>query len=199
MVAHSSSADARRREIVERAADLFDERGYHGTNLEDVAAAVGLRKASLYHYFRSKDDILKLIHEDFLTWTMRREEQRRSYDLPAGQHLLEIIADTLEVLAQRPGHIRVFVEHYRELDQETRDRITEERARYTQMVEDVIRSGVATGAFRPMDPRLAVLALFGACNWAYQWYRSTDGQEPRDMAYAIWDLLMRGVHARAGD
>lgn len=197
MSASDTPADTRRREIVKRSADLFEERGYHGTNLEEVAAAVGLRKASLYHYFRSKDDILKLIHEDFLAWTMRREEQRRAYDLPPSQHLLEIIADTLEVLADRPGHIRVFVEHYRELDGETRGRITEERARYTQMVEDVIRGGIETGAFRPMDPRLAVLALFGACNWAYQWFRPQNGEEPRDMAYAIWDLMMRGVGAPA--
>jgi hypothetical protein len=47
-----------------------------------------------------------------------------------------------------------------------------------------------------MDPRLASLALFGACNWAYQWYYPVAGDEPRAMAYAIWDLLMRGIRAR---
>jgi len=197
MTENSAPADKRRREIVERAAELFEERGYHGTSLEDVAAAVGLRKASLYHYFRGKDDILKLIHHDFLAWTMQREEQRRAYDLPPGQHLLEIISDTLEVLARRRGHVRVFIEHYRELDDDTREHIEKERAHYAQMVEEVIERGVETGAFRPMDPRLAVLALFGACNWAYQWYHPSDGDEPRAMAYALWDLLMRGVHARA--
>ncbi len=196
MASATGPGEERRREIVDQAAALFDRRGYHGTSLEDVAAAVGLRKASLYHYFRGKDDILKLIHEDFLEWTMHREDQRRSYDLPPAQHLLEIISDTLEVLARRPGHIRVFIEHYRELDDATREHIAGERARYTRMVEDVIRAGVDSGAFRPMDPRLATLALFGACNWAYQWYRPSDQDEPREVAYALWDLLMRGVRAR---
>jgi TetR/AcrR family transcriptional regulator, cholesterol catabolism regulator len=196
MVDNSAPADRRRREIVEQAATLFEEHGYHGTSLEDVAAAVGLRKASLYHYFRGKDDILKLIHHDFLEWTMKREEQRRAYDLPPGQHLLEIISDTLEVLARRRGHVRVFIEHYRELDDVTRDHMAKERARYTRMVEEVIAHGVETGAFRPMDTRLAVLALFGACNWAYQWYHPAEGDEPRAMAYALWDLLVRGVAAR---
>jgi len=196
MTASSGAADGRRQQIVDEAAALFNARGYHGTSLEDVAAAVGLRKASLYHYFRGKDDILKLIHEDFLAWTMQREEQRRSYDLPPGQHLLEIISDTLEVISRRPGHVRVFVEHYRELDETTRDHIVGERERYAKMVEDVIRGGVESGAFRPMDPRLAMLALFGACNWAYQWYRPKEGDEPRQMAYALWDLMMRGVRER---
>lgn len=196
MSATRGPADERRKEIVDQAAALFNARGYHGTSLEDVAAAVGLRKASLYHYFRGKDDILKLIHEDFLTWTMQREEQRRAYGLPPGQHLLEIIADTLEVLSRRPGHIRVFIEHYRELDETTRTHIAEERERYAGMVEDVIRSGIEKGVFRPVDPRLGMLALFGAVNWAYQWYRPKEGDEPRQMAYALWDLLMRGVRSR---
>ena len=196
MTATSGPADERRKEIVDQAASLFNTRGYHGTSLEDVAAAVGLRKASLYHYFRGKDDILKLIHEDFLAWTMQREEKRRAYDLPPGQHLLEIISDTLEVLSLRPGHVRVFIEHYRELDETTRAHIVRERERYAGMVEDVIRAGVESGAFRPMDPRMAVLALFGAINWAYQWYRPAHGDEPRQMAYALWDLLMRGVRSR---
>jgi TetR/AcrR family transcriptional regulator, cholesterol catabolism regulator len=188
-------ADARRREIVEQAAALFDARGYFGTNLEDVAAAVGLRKASLYHYFTGKDDILRLIHTDFLAWTMEREERRRAYDLPPAQHLLEIVSDTLEVIGRRPGHVRVFIEHYRDLDDETRRHIVAERERYTTMVEEVIRQGVETGAFRPMDPRLGVLALFGACNWSYQWYRPSDEESPRDTAMALWDILMRGVSA----
>jgi len=192
----TAPANRRRREIVERAAELFEDRGYHGTSLDDVAAAVGLRKASLYHYFRGKDDILQLIHHDFLAWTMSREEQRRAYELPPGQHLLEIISDTLEVIARRRGHVRVFIEHYRELDDESREHIAAERARYARMVEEVIARGIERGAFRPMDTRLAVLALFGACNWAYQWYHPTDGDEPRQMAYALWDLLMRGVGPR---
>lgn len=196
MTATSGPADERRQQIVDRAAALFEARGYHGTSLEDVATAVGLRKASLYHYFRGKDDILKLIHEDFLAWTMHREEQRRAYGLPPGQHLLEIISDTLEVLARRPGRVRVFIEHYRELDDTTRGHIVRERERYAGMVEDVIRAGVESGAFRRMDPRMGMLALFGATNWAYQWYRPADDEEPRAMAYALWDLLMRGVRAR---
>jgi AcrR family transcriptional regulator len=194
----SLPADLRRREIVEQAAALFEANGYYGTNLEDVAAAVGLRKASLYHYFGGKDEILRSIHQDFLTWTMEREERRRAYGLPPAQHLLEIVSDTLEIIAQRPGHVRVFIEHYRDLDDETREHVVAERARYTSMVEEVIRNGVESGAFRPMDPRLGVLALFGACNWTYQWYRAASGESPRDTAMAVWDVLMRGVQAAPG-
>jgi len=51
-------AGGRRAEIVEIAARLFDRHGYHSTSMDDIAEAVGLRKPSLYHYFKSKDQIL---------------------------------------------------------------------------------------------------------------------------------------------
>jgi AcrR family transcriptional regulator len=190
-------AQKRRREIVESAARLFDERGYFGTSLDDVAQAVGLRKATLYHYFRGKDEILSSIHDEFLTWTMEREEARAGYGLSPEQHVLESIADILEIIRARPGHIRVFVEHFRELEPAARAEVERKRARYTQMIEQLIRNGMDQGVFRRMDSRLAVLALFGACNWAYHWLPRDPAVDTRQTAYAIWDLLMRGVEAPA--
>lgn len=187
-------ADAKRVDVIERAAELFDERGYHRTNLEDIAAAVGLRKATLYHYFSGKDDILNSIHESFLAMTTAREQDRAPYNLPAAQHLLEIIADTLEVIAERRGHIRVFVEHFRELDEGAQGEIAAKRARYTRMVEDVIREGIEKGELRRLDSQLVTLAVFGVCNWAYHWLEPEDGP-PRNTAYALWDLLLRGLEA----
>jgi AcrR family transcriptional regulator len=187
--------DARRQEVVERAAELFDESGYFQTSLEDIASAVGLRKATLYHYFEGKDDILNSIHEGFLRTTMAREEARARYRLPPAQHLLEIVADTLDVIAERRGHIRVFIEHFRELDPDAQKEIAAKRAEYSEMVEAVIREGMEVGAFRKMDPRLAVLAVFGVCNWAYQWLDPDSDPAPRETAYALWDLLMRGVES----
>ncbi len=190
-------AERRRREIVDSAATLFDRSGYFGTSLDDVAEAVGLRKATLYHYFSGKDEILSSIHDEFLTWTMAREEARTGYGFSPEQHLLESIADILEIISARPGHIRVFVEHYRELAPEARDAVAAKRALYSGMIEKVIRDGMESGAFRSMDSRLAVLALFGACNWAYHWLPRDPTDDPRRTAYALWDFLMRGIQAPA--
>jgi AcrR family transcriptional regulator len=184
-------AEQRRNEVIERAAELFDHDGYFQTSLDDVAAAVGLRKATLYHYFSGKDEILSSIHEEVLSFTASREDARAQYHLPPQHHLLEIIADTLEVIARRRGHIRVFVEHFRELDPAAQAAIAKRRAAYTARVEAVVREGIEAGVFREMNTRIAVLALFGVCNWAYQWLGEDD--EPRETAYALWDLVMRGL------
>ncbi|HZV49960.1 MAG TPA: TetR/AcrR family transcriptional regulator [Candidatus Dormibacteraeota bacterium] len=186
-------ASPKLREIVEQAAALFDERGYHRVSMEEIAAAVGIRKPSLYHYVRSKDEILTLIHREFMDLVISRAEARQAVAMSPEQQLLEFMADILELMHTHRGHVRVFFEHHRELPDAEREAVRQERDRYEAMVEAVIRQGIASGAFRPMDARLTTLALFGMCNWAYQWYRRGGPLRTREIAYAFWDLLLRGL------
>ncbi|HZU19479.1 MAG TPA: TetR/AcrR family transcriptional regulator [Candidatus Dormibacteraeota bacterium] len=182
------------REIVERAASLFDERGYHRVSMEEIAAAVGIRKPSLYHYVHSKDEILALIHREFMDLVISRAEARQAVAMSPEQQLLEFMADILELMHTHRGHVRVFFEHHRELPDAERKIVWQERDRYEAMVEKVIRQGIDSGAFRPVDARLTTLALFGMCNWAYQWYKKGGPLRTREIAYMFWDLLLRGLH-----
>ena len=65
-------------------------------------------------------------------------------------------------------------------------------------VEDVIRRGIETGELRDLDPRLTTLALFGMCNWAYQWFSPDGPLRSRQLAYFFWDLFLRGASRNAG-
>jgi AcrR family transcriptional regulator len=191
----SLSSIPRLREIVDGAAALFDARGYHRVSMEDIAAAVGLRKPTLYHYVRSKDEILTLIHREFMDLVITRAEARRAVEMSAAHELLEFMADILELMETHRGHVRVFFEHHRELPAAARRVVREQRDRYEAMVEAVIRRGAEAGEFRTLDPRLTTLAMFGMCNWAYQWYREEGALRTRQIAYAFWDVFLRGISA----
>ena len=92
-----TAADARRAEVITLAADLFDRHGYASVSMEQIAAAAGMAKPTLYHYFRAKDEILRGIHETFI-------------DL-----LLGAMTDIFGLMETHRGHVRVFFEHHREL------------------------------------------------------------------------------------
>ena len=188
------NADARRREVVSRAADLFDRTGYHATNVAAVAEASGIRKPTLYHYFSGKDEILFSIHEEFIDLLI--EKHRRRPASPAAEALLAVMVDLLELMRTHRGHVRVFFEHHRELSDEQRETIEAKRDDYRQMVEDVVAGGVASGEFRPVDPRLTTLAVFGMCNWAYRWYRSDGPLASDEVAGFFHDLLCNGLRGR---
>jgi AcrR family transcriptional regulator len=183
----------RLREIVDGAAALFDQRGYHRVSMEDIAAAVGIRKPTLYHYVRSKDQILALIHHEFMGLVISRAEARQALDMPARQLLLEFMADILELMDTHRGHVRVFFEHYRELPPAEQEAVRGIRDRYEGMVQEVIKRGADRGEFRTTAPRLTTLALFGMCNWAYQWYQHEGPLRSREIAYSFWDVMMRGL------
>jgi TetR/AcrR family transcriptional regulator, cholesterol catabolism regulator len=183
----------RRVEIVSKAAQLFDTRGFHSTTMEDIADAVGLRKPTLYHYFKSKDDILFLIHDEFIEVLIGRHRHRLEIGVEPKILLLETMGDILELMETHPGYVRVFFEAHRELPQDKHDAIVEKRTCYQRMITEVLERLIAARDLRPVSADLVTQGLFGMCTWAYQWYRSDGPLRPRDIAYVFWDVLMNGL------
>jgi len=185
--------EGRLREILDRATDLFDQYGYVNVAMEDIAKAVGVRKPTLYHYVRSRDYILFLVHQEFMDLVIGREQARMGHPETPTERLTEVIADILELMESHRGHVRVFFEHHRELASQYKQTIQAKRDYYESAVEDLIRSGISSGEFRSVDPRLAALALFGMCNWAYQWYQKGGSLTTREIAHGFADLLFCGI------
>ncbi|MGH2662944.1 MAG: TetR/AcrR family transcriptional regulator [Actinomycetota bacterium] len=188
-----SNADRKRTDIMNQAARLFDNVGYHRTTMEDIAEAVGIRKPTLYHYFSGKADILFVIHEEIIDLLIERQLARGKTSLSAQQQLLGIIEDILDFMQTQRGHLRAFFEHYRELPKKYQETIRRKRRRYFDLVHSVVTSGMESGAFRPLNSRVTTLAIFGMCNWVYQWYDPGGALGARDIAYVFWDLASRGV------
>ena len=183
----------RRKEIVAAAAELFDRNGYANTKMEDIANELGLAKPSLYHYFKSKDEILFSIHDEFIELLEHRQIQRDQAQLVPEQKLLELMADILELMETHKAHVRVFFEHFRELPVEQQLSIRQRRDAFEQRVEGVLVEGMELGRFDRMDPRLTALAIFGMCNWAYQWFDAGGVLRGREVAYVFFRCLMHGI------
>lgn len=190
------SSSERRQQVVSEAATLFDEVGYHGANMDDLASRVGVAKPTLYHYFQSKDQILQAIHEEFIDFLLERHDERAAAE-EQEPHLLilAIMTDVLGLMETHRGHVRVFFEHHRQLPEEAKAPIRLKRVRYQRIVEDLVTAGIEHGTFRPVDPTLAMLAMFGMCNWAYQWYRPGGTLRPHHVAEHFWSFLVSGIGA----
>ena len=191
----SKRARGRQMEIVDQAAVLFDSRGYHATTMEDIAGAVGLAKPSLYHYYKSKDEILYAIHEEFIDLLLSEHEKRAQTTTSVDALLLGIAGDILDLMRTHRGHVRVFFEHHRELVGPQRSTIRRKRDQYAAIVEALIQRGVDEGLYNT-DPKLCTLHFFGMCNWTYQWYNSDSRLTPREIARGFWSMLRDGITPR---
>lgn len=188
-----TAADKRRAEVIALAARLFDRHGYSSVSMEQIAIAAGIAKPTLYHYFRAKDEILRGIHETFIDLLLARQDERQRLCLSPADLLLGAMTDIYGLMETHRGYVRVFFEHHRELADDVRDQIRVKRDRYQRQIRDAIAEGITAGVFRPVDPDAATLAVFGICNWAYQWWRPGSGADPALTAQKMWDLVIRGL------
>lgn len=106
---------SRERDIVATAARLFKEKGYRATTLEDIAAAVGMLKGSLYYYIRSKEELLYLVVRDPIREVYSELETIVAADLPFTEKIARAIANHMTVFHLHYPHIAVYLHDYRYL------------------------------------------------------------------------------------
>lgn len=183
----------KRREIAHAAARLFARKGYSETGMDDIADALKVSKPALYHYVRSKGELLFLIHDELIELLTRRLQDQLDSGLPPASILRATIEDTVSVMESHPGHLKVFFEHFREIPKPKWTVAKRKRDHYFGLVEGLIEAGVQRGEIVADNPRLTTLAIFGMVNWSYQWYRPRGEMTPAEVADYFWRLLFDGI------
>jgi AcrR family transcriptional regulator len=187
------AAEQRIKEIVHEAAKLFDKVGYHDANMEMVAEAANMRKPTLYHYIKSKEEILLRIHQTLLDDLNARHSENLARGLKREELLLGNITDILRYIAENRGYVRAFFENYRQLEPGIRKQISTARQAYFKIITDLIADGVAAGVYHTDDVTLSALLLLGQVNWAYQWYRPELSPSPEAIAQRILNTFLYGL------
>jgi len=192
------SASQRRRapQIIDAAARVFAERGFHGATTQDIADVLGIRQASLYYYFSSKEAALELVClkgvEGFFEAAKTIAARRES----AQKRLISLIGSHLSPLVDRADFVKVFLNERQHLPRESRRRIGRWSRGLERIFEDVIKEGVAKGEFRAdLDVRLATLAILGMCNAASSWQRK-ENIDVNDIAEEFARLMTDGMGKR---
>jgi len=162
-------------EIIDAAAHVFAERGFHGASTQDIADVLGIRQASLYYYFASKEAALELV---CLRGVEGFFEAARTIAAGRGkpsERLIRLIASHLSPLADRSDFVRVFLNERQHLPGTSRRRIGKWSRGLEKIFEDVIKDGVRLGEFRSdLDTRLATLAILGMSNAVASWLPKED-------------------------
>ena len=181
----------RRTQLTRHAARLFAEQGYHGTSMEDLAAAMGVQKGSLYAHIGSKEDLL---HE------IARDGARAFHDaldaiderLPAVEKLRLALRAHLRVVAEQLDVATVFVREWRYLEGERAEEFVRERRRYEERIRDLFREGVEQSELRTdLDVATAALLFLSAANWAYTWLQP--GRPTDALADRFFDVFVEGM------
>jgi TetR/AcrR family transcriptional regulator, cholesterol catabolism regulator len=184
----------RREEVVDIAARVFAERGYHATSIDDLSDATGLQRGGLYHYIGGKQELLIRIHERFIEPLLEtaREIARRK-ESPEVE--LRLLAQALvQDIADYRDQVTVFLHEWRIIEDapEWKD-IRKARKEFEEIIASCIRRGAKEGIFRPLDERTTMRGFLGMINYTYQWLNPRGRITPAAVADSFVDIFLRGI------
>jgi TetR/AcrR family transcriptional regulator, cholesterol catabolism regulator len=176
----------RRQALLRAAARLFRQQGFSATSTRDIAAAVGMRSGSPFYHFESKEALLAAVMEEGMERALAHQRERMAMAVAASPAPLSA-RECLRVLVRghfdnllgpESDHIPVMLYEWRVLSDEQKRAVNRLKDDYEAVWVPVLQALHREGALAG-DPRVARLMLFGALNWAAQWYVA-DGRATLD-------------------
>jgi AcrR family transcriptional regulator len=186
----------RSEEVYRAALRLFREKGYHATSMQDIAAAVGLYKGSLYHYIGGKEDLLVQVFERAMG-TLLADVERIAADTSLGPsaQLRLMVQAHVTCVSENLDALTVYLHEFRALAGDSLAKVRAQRDRYAQLVSETVGRGVRLGEFETADVGIATLGLLGMCNWVCQWYQPGGRLGPAQIGGYFADLVLGGLSA----
>ena len=182
-----------RDDILEAAAQVFRQKGFHGASMNDIAEAVSLQKASLYHHVSSKQEILLELLDRALELLHERISSIAIKDISADVKLRLMIREYLHILVDNIDLTAVLLFEHRALERKQHARHIPNRDKFEALWKDVLQEGVRKKLFKFDDPALATRALFGIMNWTITWYRPDGDLSIEQIANQYSNLLLNGL------
>lgn len=188
-------AEDRKEQIYETAATLFAQRGYNGASMRDIARALDLQGASLYSHIAAKEELLWTILERAATQFVGVLEPIAADPLLSPEAKLRAAVHAhVRTIAADPDAATVYFHEWKHLAGPRRDAFLERRARYEQLMREIIAAGMATAEFRTaVEPKFVALAVLSVVNWLYTWYNPDGPLTPDEIADRFLDVLLPGI------
>lgn len=191
--AREEQYELKRRAALEAAADAFNARGFYKTSLDDIASELGVTKAALYYYFRSKDEILFECHT--LAIQSMTDLPELGPNMTGLQQVETFVRRYVEMIVQSFGRCLVLT-GTQPLEPENARKCRAGRRQVNDILVGMIKTGVADGSIQSTDPRVTAYFIFGALNWVAQWHRP-DGRESVDrIAEEAAEFVRNAIAAR---
>lgn len=146
----SSQPASRRDELLELAATMFAERGLKATTVRDIADSAGILSGSLYHHFKSKEQMVEEVLRDFLDWLFARYQVIVDSAATPLERLSGMFMTSFEAIEHRHAQVVIYQDEAKRLSAQPQFAFVEARNKeQRKMWIDILQQGMADGSFRP--------------------------------------------------
>jgi AcrR family transcriptional regulator len=181
--------------VLDRSVALFNERGFDGTSMEDLARHLGITKSAIYHHVPGKDALLGLALDHALSGLEEAASDVRAHDVPAVTRLELLVRRSVAVLEERLPYVTLLlrVRGNSEVERQALAR----RRRIDRVVTELVREAVAAGDLRPdVDPAVIARLLFGMVNSLTEWLRPGSTHSAGELGDAVVAAAFDGLRVR---
>ncbi len=183
---------SKREAILKTAAQMFLEKSYGRTSLDDVARRLKITKPALYHYFHNKEDILLGCYD----WGTRLIEE--SLSEIAGQYATGLekveafIYAYANVMTVNFGRCVMRMDEG-DLSGEARSKVRAQKRKIDRRLRSFIQEGIGDGSIARCDVKIAAFSIAGALNWICMWYEPEGALSAQEIASQFTRTLTRGL------
>lgn len=190
-MARTQAADyeERREAIVEKAADLFAERGFLGASVSDIAKACKTSKSLLYHYYPSKEDVLYAVMASHIDGLVESVETALGEPGAARDRLRRLLRLFMADYVGAASRQKVLLNELDNLPQDRRDAIIAKQRRIIDAVQGMLVEIDSALASDKGEARARTMLLFGMINWTGNWYDPAGPLKPEAIADRAFDLI----------
>jgi AcrR family transcriptional regulator len=190
--------------ILRCAAREFYDKGYEGASLRDLSRSSGVSLSGLYYYFQCKQQLLYLIQRHTFTQVVEQLEAQLAGVSDPVERLRVLVRNHLTYFLAHPIEMKVLSHEDEALEGAYRREVAAIKRRYYDLARRIFDHLQQAGGARRLNPRVAVLTLFGMMNWVYTWHKPRVDPQAEALAESIAGIFLDGVRnghgkaARAG-
>jgi AcrR family transcriptional regulator len=183
--------------ILRNAARIFAGKGYHSTTMRDISRETQVSLAGLYHYCRSKEELLFLIQDNCFGRVHERLLERLEETTEPVEKLRLVIENHLSFFAANMAEMKVLSHEADSLAGEMHEHVSGKKQQYTQLVRSILSEVQASrpASNQELDLTVATYALFGMMNWIYNWYDPGGKLSVTELVENITRLFLSGFLA----
>lgn len=179
--------------ILRHAARVFAEKGYEGASIRDISRASGIALSGLYYYFESKQKLLFLIQSHAFSSILEQLERRLEGVSDREQRLRILVQNHVDYFLRHPVEMKVLSHEAEALVEPYRREVAAIKRRYFTLGLSLYLELAKAGGAKTVNPRVAVLGLFGMMNWIYTWHNPKVDPRADALAEIISDIFLEGV------
>lgn len=183
-------------DVTRAAVELFATQGYANTSVQQVVEAAGVTKGALYHYFKSKDDLLFGIYERLLSLQTDHLDTIVERGAPTAETLRAVCVDVIETSVDHLLEGTVFFRSAHMLSAPRQQEVTARRRAYHDKFAGLIEAGQAEGLYRTDVPVAVLVAhFFSDLHYLSHWYKPDGPEDKTVLAHQLTDLFLTSISA----